>query len=211
MTVTDHILALAVVLAASALLVLFPRKLYVEVSGRAPSRRRDLSLAAALVGAGIAAIGLSGDLAPVARIALALCIMALTTIIYSDLSFLVVPDLCVIMLAGLALAAPWRLPLLDAALGAAVCGGLLGLLALGWRRTTGADGLGWGDVKLAAAAGALLGAQTGLIVISVSAAITAALVLAFRLLKRNEQAMTFIPYGASLALASGCALAGSLS
>jgi leader peptidase (prepilin peptidase)/N-methyltransferase len=95
--------------------------------------------------------------------------------------------------ADLALPDPW-----DAVLG--VAAGLLVLLAIRWlyARARGIEGLGLGDAKLAAAAGAWLGweALPWLLLLAASTALVAALIVHRRL--RSDLA---IPFGPALALA----------
>lgn len=74
----------------------------------------------------------------------------------------ILPDTLTLPLlaAGLVLAwalEPWALP--ERAAAAAVGWGLLGGLAVGWHRLTGRHGLGGGDAKLVAAAGAWVGLE----------------------------------------------------
>jgi len=57
--------------------------------------------------------------------------------------------------------------LADALLGAAAAGGLLWLVAEGYFRLRGREGMGLGDVKMMAMAGAFLGVQRGLLTILV--------------------------------------------
>ena len=87
------------------------------------------------------------------------------------------------------------------ALGAIICGGLLGLIAWVWKKRTTVEGIGFGDVKLAAAIGALVGMEHGLWAITASAAGGA--VLGFILMARNKDAEAPLqfPYGAPLAMA----------
>ncbi len=96
--------------------------------------------------------------------------MTLAAVIFYDARFLVVPDLCNVLLAATAIIGPLALPFREAVFGAALCGGLLGAVAWVWRRSTGEDGLGFGDIKLAAALGALLGLEPGLWMVTGAAA-----------------------------------------
>ena len=82
-------------------------------------------------------------------------------------------------------------------------------MAWAWRRFAAVEGLGLGDVKLAVAIGALLGAQAGLLAISLSAAIAALLVYGLRLVK-GRQVAPLVPYGAALALAGAGFLGAGL-
>jgi leader peptidase (prepilin peptidase)/N-methyltransferase len=71
-----------------------------------------------------------------------------------------IPDFLSLPLVVLGLGAAWtvsRLPPLHHVIGAAAGYGVLALLAAAYRRVRGRDGLGLGDAKLLAAAGAWLG------------------------------------------------------
>jgi leader peptidase (prepilin peptidase)/N-methyltransferase len=106
------------------------------------------------------------------------------------------PDWLTLPLALAGLLVAWR----DGALGDAAAGAALGYaffegVALGYRRLRGREGLGGGDAKLAAAAGAWVGWQ-GLPSVVLLAA-TGALALA--LARRRLGAAESIPFGAYLA------------
>jgi len=179
-----------------------PRGLFVEAAGGAiHGRRSEVLLAVGLFVVGVAAFegGLGGyPWAP--RLVLAGVLMAMAAIVYSDLRFLIIPDLYSVVVGAAALIGPLSLGLVEAALGAAVCGGLLAVVAWVWKRRTAIDGLGFGDVKLAAAIGGLLGAERGLWAITVSAAGGALLGFLLSLRRKREGPMLF-PYGVPLALA----------
>jgi leader peptidase (prepilin peptidase)/N-methyltransferase len=173
-----HLCAIAALAVAAWLVVRVPRALFTEAGGAAPDRRLEWGLAAVLLAVGVAVLETMGAMPATDRFVLALCAVVLAAVIYADVTYLVIPDLYSAMLLVAALAAPWRLPLAEAAIGAGIAGALLLGLALAWRRLTAVEGLGFGDVKLATAIGALLGAQAGLLAISVSAALAALLVFA---------------------------------
>lgn len=95
--------------------------------------------------------------------------------------------------------ADWRAVLWAAMRAAAVAAPLLGLM-IGYRRWRGRDGLGFGDVKLAAVAGAWLGFATVFAVIELAAlAAIGAYVLRGALRKRPLRATAFLPFGLFLA------------
>ena len=109
----------------------------------------------------------------------------------------ILPDLLTLPLAAAGLAvggSPWQDSLLGALLGAA----LLALPALAYRRFRGQDGLGWGDVKLAAASGAWLGWQAIPAMILASALLGIAAVLVRRWWLKTS-AREAIPFGPALA------------
>jgi leader peptidase (prepilin peptidase)/N-methyltransferase len=195
-----HIGALAVVALAAWLAVRLPRRLFTEAGDAPPDRRLEWGLAAALAVVGVAVLEAMGAMSISGRLTMALCAVVFAAVVYADLTYLVIPDLYSAALLVVGFAAPWRLPLVEAAIGVAVAGALLLGLALAWKRLTRVEGLGFGDVKLAAAIGALLGAQTALLAISLSAALAALLVYALRLARGGEVA-PLVPYGAALALA----------
>jgi len=207
---------LAAIAVAAYLLIRIPRTLFTEAAGAPPSARLEWGLVAVLIVAGLGAFIGCDNHTPMARLAFALAAMVFAAVVYSDFSFLVIPDLYSLVIAIIAIIAPWKLPVADILLGAALCGGLLGLLSVLWRTLRGVEGLGFGDVKLAAAVGALLGAQSGLLAISISAALAAVLVLAARLIRRrkaaspDEDEQPLIPYGAALALGAMAFLTGGL-
>lgn len=129
-------------------------------------------------------------------------ICALIVITFIDLDIQIIPN--VISLPGIALgfAASFALSGLtvqDSAIGIAAGGGLLYLVAAGYRIATGQDGMGGGDIKLLAMIGAFLGWKGVLLTVFLSsfagAAIGGVLMLAFG--KNSKHA---IPFGPFLAL-----------
>lgn len=191
----------------AVLLVRFPRALFAEVGEQRPSSRVEVGLMLVLAAVGVAGFFSGLGRGVEARFAFALAIMTLAAVVYSDFSFLIIPDLYSLVLLLIAILAPWRFSLQEAMFGAVVCGGLLAILAFVWHRMTSVDGLGFGDVKLAAVTGALLGAQPGLFAISVSAAVAVVLALLVRLVRRRKDEEMLLPYGAALALATAAFLA----
>ena len=96
---------------------------------------------------------------------------ALLLITFIDFDHFFIPDEVSLpgVLIGLVLSAlPHGIGLANAALGAALGGGLLWLVAWGYERTTGTEGMGLGDVKLLAMIGAFLGWQAIPIVLVVA-------------------------------------------
>jgi leader peptidase (prepilin peptidase)/N-methyltransferase len=156
---------------------------------------------------------------------------ALLLITYIDFDHLFIPDEVSLpgVLVGLVVAAlPGGIGLANAALGAAVGGGLLWLVAWGYERSTGTEGMGLGDVKLLAMIGAFLGWQAipiVLVVASIGGSLAGVLVIfgargrrAMRQVRRRlglratvpfvrrAARRTAIPFGPFLALGAVVAL-----
>jgi len=112
----------------------------------------------------------------------------------------ILPDLLTLPLAALGLLAS-ALGWADSTIGALLGAALLAMPALIYRRLRGRDGLGWGDVKLAAASGAWLGWQAIPSMILAAALLGIAAVLLRRLLRKTSTAAT-IPFGPALAAAT---------
>lgn len=121
-----------------------------------------------------------------------------------DVAALRLPDVLTLPLlgAGLAEAAflPGR-PILDHLAGAAVGWALLAGVALAYRRWRGIDGLGLGDAKLLAAAGAWLGWRALPSVLLIACLAAFAWVAVLRLRRGRQVLSEPIAFGAPLALA----------
>jgi leader peptidase (prepilin peptidase)/N-methyltransferase len=185
----------------------FPRALFAE-AGEAPiAWRTETGLAAALFIAGALLFAIFPGPAPAPRFLTAALAMVCGAIVYADIRYLVIPDLYSAAIAAGGIVLNLLYPAsrgpqgwIEMAAGAAVCGGLLGLVAFVWKRAAKVEGLGFGDVKLAAALGALLGPLAGVWAITVSAAGGAALGYALMARSKKKDVLLF-PYGAPLALA----------
>jgi leader peptidase (prepilin peptidase)/N-methyltransferase len=180
----------------------------------APSARRQLVGAAAggLAGA-VAAPALGAD--PAGTLAASILGAAMFAIAFEDALRLRVPDrwVALAVFAGLAWAgvagahevAAMFEAVAGALLGGAVCAAAFLLLREGFYRLRGLDGLGMGDVKLAAAGGVWLGWH-GFAVAVLAAAAAGIAVVGLRALRaggwRREQRLSF---GALLAPAIWCA------
>jgi leader peptidase (prepilin peptidase)/N-methyltransferase len=215
MAILDILTPVAAFAAMSVLLVDAPRRLFAQVDAAKLSKTADIALSAGLLALGLALYfsGLGHGLA--GRWSLALTFQILAAVTYADLRFLVIPDLYSVLLvllavAGAALTGDWVL----AALGALVCGGLLAAVGYGFRRLRGIDGLGLGDVKLAAALGGLLGPVQGARAIALAAVCASLVVAAFLALRRGRAGAgagpMLAPFGAALAMAAGAVLLWSL-
>lgn len=128
----------------------------------------------------------------------------LLTLAWIDWNDMLLPDVLTLplLLAGLALTYALQPDaLVDRSLAAAL--GYLAFqgLALGYRRLRGRDGLGGGDAKLIAAAGAWCGLAVLPFVVVVSAALGLLAALGLALAGRNMTSRTQIPFGPCIALA----------
>jgi leader peptidase (prepilin peptidase)/N-methyltransferase len=198
-------LILILVALSAGALVLVPRPLFAEVGEAPPARRLEVALALALavLGVGLCLAGPGETIG--ARATLAVALMALAAIVYADLRFLIIPDLYSATLVIIGLVGPLSPGIWPALAGAALCGGLLAMVAWAFKRQTKVEGMGFGDVKLAAAIGALLGPQMGLWAIAASALI-GALIGAIWSRMRKGEGPVLLPYGAALALVSATLL-----
>jgi leader peptidase (prepilin peptidase)/N-methyltransferase len=89
----------------------------------------------------------------------------------------------------------------NAAIGAALGAGVLLAVRWGWKRATGVDGMGLGDVKMLAMIGAFLGWQQVFIVLFFASLVGAVVGIALTLVgKRSLQSR--LPFGTFLALAA---------
>jgi leader peptidase (prepilin peptidase)/N-methyltransferase len=157
----------------------------------------------------VIAAGLSLGLLPLptSAFAAALAVLAIVVAVI-DIDQRVIPDIAnvAVLLLGLGLTAvesqgtDRALALLDAILRAVATGGLLYGLRFGYRRLTGVEGLGLGDVKLAAAAGPWLMWPTLPLAIAVAAvAAIAATGVRAALVRRPLAWREELPFGAFLA------------
>jgi leader peptidase (prepilin peptidase) / N-methyltransferase len=129
-------------------------------------------------------------------------VAALVVITFIDLDHRIIPD--VISLPGIvvgllaALVVPW-LTWWAALLGVLLGGGILFLVAWGYEKLTGVEGMGGGDVKLLAMMGAFLGWQAVLPVIFLSSLAGTLVGVPLMLVKRTGGKLA-IPFGPFLAL-----------
>ena len=163
--------------------------------------------AAALLGLAAATLPGSGD-AGLWTVALATGALA-AWIAWQDLDDLTIPDGAVVALAALgagfriadgsAMGDPVGRTLLTIAVDASLCGG--GLLALReyYYRRHGRDGIGFGDVKLAAAGGALVGTAAFASALLAASLAGIAFVLARRFRQARPGGLEKLAFGAVLA------------
>jgi leader peptidase (prepilin peptidase)/N-methyltransferase len=201
--------ALLFIVAFAYLLARAPRRLVLVDLGAAHSKQWELRLALGLALSGLACfLLLSGAASLAARTVLSVVITTLLAVVYYDFRFMVIPDLYNLAIAAAAILSPIALALPDALWGATVCAALFGAVAWLWRKRTGIDGLGLGDVKLSAALGGLLGLQAALWTIALAAATGAVLgygqqAFGRRKAESSTEEPMVVPFGAALALV-GC-------
>jgi leader peptidase (prepilin peptidase)/N-methyltransferase len=121
-----------------------------------------------------------------------------------DGEHMILPDVLTLPLAAMGLVATWCVEpdaLVDHALAASLGYLAFRALALGYRRLRGREGLGHGDAKLLAAAGAWAGLAALPIIVVGAAALGIGLALVLRLRGAPVGAATALPFGAALALA----------
>lgn len=134
---------------------------------------------------------------------------ALVAVTFIDLDWRIIPDAITLPGVIVGLGAALGLELLDAtgsfpahtlrALSGALGGGLgLWLVAMGYRRATGVEGLGFGDVKLAALLGAFLGLG-GVFLTIFLASVIGTLVGIILIASGRGSTKTALPFGAFLA------------
>lgn len=133
---------------------------------------------------------------------------ALIVITFIDIDHQIIPD--VISLPGVVLgivfsAMGYGVPVVDSVIGAALGGGLLYLVAVGYHVWTGREGMGGGDIKLLAMIGAFLGWR-GVLVALILGSFSGALIGVALILARGADSRLPIPFGPFLALGAVCAL-----
>jgi leader peptidase (prepilin peptidase)/N-methyltransferase len=123
--------------------------------------------------------------------------------IFIDIDHKILPDpinYIILWSALLAAALGYSIPLFDAVIGAMA--GYLSLWSFYWlfKLATKKEGMGYGDFKLLAAIGALVGYQKLLLVIILSAGVGAIIGITMMLLKKTDRSAQ-IPFGPYLAIA----------
>ena len=208
--IASVLLATLSILAMAALaigLVWIPRGLVAAV-GRPPSlRTTGVHAAFVLLTELLAYLGLrliGNDLHVGVEIALVTLAAVLGSVMVLDIAYYIIPDIYVVAIVGLAFLGPLAQAPSLALGGAALCGSLLGGLRWIWKRFADEEGLGFGDVKLAAALGALLGPIDALTVVAVASGLAAVThLLAHRRVGRAPDAQPqWMPLGAFLAATS---------
>ncbi len=156
-----------------------------------------------LLGAGLCVVAATTAPTPAAAAATAAMLLTLLAVFFIDLDHRLILDAMTLPGTALGLLA---CPLLgtsrlDALIGAAGGFAALWLLREGYRRWRGVEGLGFGDVKLAAMLGAWLGWQGVLMTFLVGSGLGTVLALVLMLARRAD-GRTAVPYGVFLAPAA---------
>ena len=126
-------------------------------------------------------------------------LLSMTAVFFIDLDHRIIPDEISLggTLLGLGLA-HWTIGLISALLGAAAGAGGLLLIRWGYRLTRGRDGMGLGDVKLAAMLGAFLGLP-GLVLTVLFASLLGSVWGLSLVAIRRGTGLTALPFGSFLA------------
>jgi leader peptidase (prepilin peptidase)/N-methyltransferase len=153
------------------------------------------AVAAGILMAAVAALGVG----PAAAGA-ALFVLALMAIAWIDAEHRIIPDELSLGLVviGLCVRGPTLEGVAVALTGAVLGFGALALVAVGYRRVRGQDGLGGGDIKLAAALGAFLG-PPGLVLTITLAALVGSVVGMTLIASGRGSGRTALPFGTFLA------------
>jgi leader peptidase (prepilin peptidase)/N-methyltransferase len=108
------------------------------------------------------------------------------------------------------LASPW-IRLADAAFAASVCGGMMWFVRWAYEKVRHREGMGFGDVKMLAMIGALLGLRNALLAMIVASLIAGVLGLGYILIRKKD--LTYeLPFGSFLGVAAlGVAIWGELA
>ena len=127
---------------------------------------------------------------------------ALIVVTFIDLQYRLIPD--VITLPGIALGVIATLFLqqisfLDSIIGAALGGGFLFLVAIGYYFLTKKEGMGGGDIKLLAMIGAFLGWKSLFLTVFISSAL-GSIVGVILMIKKGKDRKYAVPFGPFLAI-----------
>jgi leader peptidase (prepilin peptidase)/N-methyltransferase len=173
------------------------RRCHVSISARYPATELLTSLAF------FAQALATGDDLP--RLGVRLVFTAMLIVLFgTDLetqrlpNVITLPGIVIGALASLVLPPP---AIVDSLIGITLGGGILWVIRWGWKRATGVDGMGLGDVKMMAMIGAFLGWQQVWLVLFLSSLAGAVVGVGLTVLgKRSLQ--TRLPFGTFLALAA---------
>lgn len=158
------------------------------------------------IGAALFTLALLGFATPIESLAAAWVCLSLLVVFFVDLDHRIIPD--EISLGGTAfglILAHWTIGLVPALIAAAVGAGGLFLVGWGYERARGRQGMGLGDVKLAAMLGAFLGLE-GLLLTVLLASFLGAVTGMGLMAARKGSGLTALPFGSFLAPAAVLAL-----
>ena len=163
--------------------------------------------AAAMILAGSAAFVWAGVIVPAGWILAASLLLAWALICLATIDAIVfrLPDILTLPLLAAGLAVSFALPgapVMDHAIGAAAGFAVLAALGWAWRRWRGVEGIGMGDAKLLAAAGAWLGWRPLPSVVVIACAVALAWTLVVAAARRNLTRQTQIAFGIPLSVAT---------
>jgi leader peptidase (prepilin peptidase)/N-methyltransferase len=128
--------------------------------------------------------------------------ISLLTLSFIDLEHKILPDVLTLpgIVVGFAVSfLPWGLDWMDSLIGLLAGGGSLYLVAWGYERITGREGMGGGDIKLLAMIGAWLGWQSLPLVVLMSS-LCGAIIGGFVIIVGRKGARAQIPFGPFLSM-----------
>jgi leader peptidase (prepilin peptidase) / N-methyltransferase len=155
------------------------------------------------LGAGLTVAAVLTAATPLDALARTILVLALLAVVFIDFDHRIIPDAITLpgTVVGLLGSLVGPLSVLDAVLGVAAGGGGLLLIAWGYQRVTGREGLGMGDVKLMAMVGAFLGWAGALGTVLLGSLAGSLLGLGLILSGRGNR-FTALPFGTFLAPAA---------
>jgi len=155
------------------------------------------------LGAGLTVAAVVTAASPLDALARTMFVLALLAVVFIDLDCRIIPDAITLPLVvvGLLWSLVGPLSVWDAVLGVVAGGGGLLLVAWGYQRLTGREGLGMGDVKLMGMIGAFLGWSGALSTVLLGSLVGTLVGLGLILSGRGNR-LTALPFGTFLAPAA---------